>query len=171
MLKTCFSLPKLVYFLRTSTCFNHPALSKKYDETVRDGLFKVCNVNVIVILSTLSALPAKTGGLGLSSASILTLLTFLAPLLVQETASDFHRRFSGKHWKTFCLQNRLRIGWVGRMIKIVLSMEPRKIVHHMSTSKPPKIWYLDWMTNVRKFLTLITAISGLNGWTLFLAIT
>ena len=26
MLKNGFSLPKLLYFLRTSTCFNHPAL-------------------------------------------------------------------------------------------------------------------------------------------------
>ena len=29
MLKNCFSLPKLFYFLRTSTCFNHPALLGK----------------------------------------------------------------------------------------------------------------------------------------------
>ena len=29
---------EVVYFLRTSTCFNHPALLKKYDKTVRDGL-------------------------------------------------------------------------------------------------------------------------------------
>ena len=35
MLKNCFSLPKLLYFLRTSTCFNHPALLEKYDKTVR----------------------------------------------------------------------------------------------------------------------------------------
>ena len=40
MLKNCFSLPKLLYFLRTSTCFNHPALSEKYDKTVRDEALK-----------------------------------------------------------------------------------------------------------------------------------
>ena len=45
MLKNCFSLPKLLYFLRTSTCFIHPALLGKYYKTVRDGLSKVCNVN------------------------------------------------------------------------------------------------------------------------------
>ena len=33
-----FMLPKLLYFLRTSTCFNHPALLEKYDKTERDGL-------------------------------------------------------------------------------------------------------------------------------------
>ena len=43
MLKNCFSLPKL--FLRTSTRFNHPASSEKYDKTVRHGLSKVCKRN------------------------------------------------------------------------------------------------------------------------------
>ena len=57
MLKNCFSLPKLLYFLRTSTCFNHPALLEKYDKTVRDGLSKVCNVNFDDISSTQLALP------------------------------------------------------------------------------------------------------------------
>ena len=63
-LKNCFSLPKLLYFLRTSTSFNHPALLEKYNKTVRDGLFKVCNVNFDDISSTQLALPAEMGGLG-----------------------------------------------------------------------------------------------------------
>ena len=37
------SLPKLLYFLRTSTCVNHPALLVIYDKTVCDDLSKVCN--------------------------------------------------------------------------------------------------------------------------------
>ena len=56
MLKNCFSLPKLFYFLRTSTCLNHPALLEKQDKTVRDGLSKVCNVNFDDISSTQLAL-------------------------------------------------------------------------------------------------------------------
>ena len=84
MLKNCFSLPKL-YFLRTSTCFNHPALLEKYDKTVRDGLSKVCNVNFDDISSTQLALPAEMGGLGVSSASLLA-LPFLASAF---GASDF----------------------------------------------------------------------------------
>ena len=63
MLKNCLSLPKLFYFLRTSICFNHPALLEKYDKTVRDGLSKVCNVNFDEISSTQQALPAEMGGL------------------------------------------------------------------------------------------------------------
>ena len=85
MLKNCFSLPKLLYFLRTSTCFNHPALLEKYDKTVRDGLSKVCNVNFDDISSTQLALPAEMG-VGVLSASLLALPAFLASAF---GASDF----------------------------------------------------------------------------------
>ena len=78
MLKIYFSLPKLLYFLRTSTCFNHPVLLEKYDKTVRDGLAKVCNVNFDDISRTQLALPAGMGDLGVSSASLLALPAFLA---------------------------------------------------------------------------------------------
>ena len=64
MLENCFGLPKLLYFLRTSTCFTHPALLEKNDKTVRDRLSKLCNVNFDDILSTQLALPAEMGGLG-----------------------------------------------------------------------------------------------------------
>ena len=71
----------------------------------------------------------------------------------------------------FHLQKRLRNSWVWRMNRKVLSMEPRKLGHNLSSSKPPKIWFLEWMTNVRKFSTLIKLKSGLNGWTSFLVRT
>ena len=86
MLKNCFSLPMLLFFLRTSTCFNHPALLAKYDKTVRDGLSKMCNVNFDDISSTQLSLPAEMGGHGVSSASLLALPAFLAPAF---GASDF----------------------------------------------------------------------------------
>ena len=103
MLKNCFSLPKLLYFLRTSTYFNHQTLLEKYVKTVRDGLSKACNVNIDDISSTQLALPAEMGGLGVSSASLLALPAFLASaqLLVRVI---FSRRFSRKHWKMFHLQ-------------------------------------------------------------------
>ena len=86
MLKNCFSLPKLLFLLRTSTFFIHPALLKKYDKTVRDGLSKVCNVNFDDTSSTQLALPAEMGCLGVSSASLLALPGFLASAF---GASDF----------------------------------------------------------------------------------
>ena len=86
MSKNCFSLPKLLYFLRTRTCFNHPALLEKFDKTVRDGLSKVCNANFDDISSTQLDLPAEMGGLRVSSASLLALPAFLASAF---GASDF----------------------------------------------------------------------------------
>ena len=77
-MKTWLSLSKLLYFLRTCTCFNHQALLEKYDKTVRDGLSKVCNVNFDDISSTQLDLLAEMGGLGVSSASLLALSAFLA---------------------------------------------------------------------------------------------
>ena len=107
MLKNCFSLPKLLHFLRTSTCFNHPALlaNYEYDKTVRDGISKVCNVNFDDISGTQLALAAEMGGLGVSSASILALPGFLASTF---GASDL-RRFLG-NIRMFRLQKRLRSG-------------------------------------------------------------
>ena len=86
MLKNCFSLPKSLYFLRTSTCFNHSALLENYDKTVRDGLSIVCKVNFDDISSTQLSLPAEMGGLGVSSASLLALPAFLASVF---GATDF----------------------------------------------------------------------------------
>ena len=106
ILKNCFRLQKLLYFLRTRTCFSHPALLEKYDKTVRDGLSKVCNVNFDDISSTQLALPAEMGGLGVSSESILALPGFLASVF---GASDFLTTIFSETFEdvsfTKCLRN------------------------------------------------------------------
>ena len=84
MMKNCFSLPKLLFFLRTRTRFNRPALLEKYDKTIR--LSRVCNVIFDDNSRTQLALPAEMGGLGVSSASILALPAFLVSAF---DASDF----------------------------------------------------------------------------------
>ena len=78
MLNNCFSLRKLLNFLKTSTCFNHPALSEKYDKTIRDWHSEECNVNSDNISSTQLALLVEMGGVGVSFASLFALLDFLA---------------------------------------------------------------------------------------------
>ena len=82
----CFCLPKMLYFVRSSTCFNHQALLNKYDKTVRDGLSKVCNVNFDKTSSPQLALSAEMDGLGVSSTSLLALPAFLTSTF---GASDF----------------------------------------------------------------------------------
>ena len=86
MLKNCFSLPKLLYFLRTNTCFNPQVLLEKYDKTVSDGISKLCNVNLHDISRVHLDLPAEMGGLGVSSASLLALPAFMSSAF---GASDF----------------------------------------------------------------------------------
>ena len=79
-------MPKLLYFLRTSTCFNHPVFLEKSDKTVRDRLSEVCNVSFDDVSRVQLALAAEMGGLGVSSASLLALSAFLASAF---DASDF----------------------------------------------------------------------------------
>ena len=86
-------MPKLLYFLITSTFFNHPALLKKSNKNLRDGFSKVCNVNFDNILSTQLALSAEMSGLGVSAASLLALLAFLASAF---GASDFPTTISSE---------------------------------------------------------------------------
>ena len=147
----------LLYFLRTSIWFNYPVLLKMFEKTVRDGLLKVCDVNFDNILSTQLVLLAEMGGLGVSSVSLLALSTFLFSAF---GASDFLTTIFLETFENFRLQKRLRNGWVGRMNRKVLSMKDRKIGHNLSTSKPPKTWFQEWMTNVRKFLPLIKAFGS-----------
>ena len=60
--------------------------SSSLGKTSQNRLSIVCNVNFDVILRTQLALPAEMGGLGVSSASLLALPTFLASAF---GASDF----------------------------------------------------------------------------------
>ena len=76
---------------------------KKYDKTVRRGLFKVCNVNVVDISSTQLALPAQIRSLGDSSASLSTLPAFLGvaggrSFLADRTEVELFDRIAGIEW-------------------------------------------------------------------------
>ena len=167
MLKNCFSLPKLLYFLRTSTCFSHPVFLEKYVKTVRDGLSKVCNVNFDNISKTQLALPAEMGGLGVSSASLLALPAFLASAsdaseflttIFSETFEDVSFTKALEKWLSLTNEQEsppdgTQINWT----KPVYVKTAQDLISRMDEN------------NVRKFLTLIKAGSGLNGSTSFLA--
>ena len=157
MLKNCFCLLKFLYFLRTRTCFNHPALLEKYDKTVRDGLSKVCNVNIDNISSTQLALPAEMGGLGVSSSSLLALPAFLASTF---GASDF--------LTTVFLETFEDVSFTKALEKCLsLTNEQESPLDGTQKSWTQPVYVKSAtkhdMTKVRKFLTLIEASSGLNG--------
>ena len=78
LLKNCFSMPKLLYFLRTSPCFLQNDFLERYDKLLRNSLCKVTNVKMDDNQFLQAVLPAAKGGLGVSSARLLTLPAFLA---------------------------------------------------------------------------------------------
>ena len=160
MLKKCFSLPKLLYFLRTSTCFNHPALLKKHDKTVRDELSKVCNVNFDDISRTQLALPAEMGCLGVSSASLLALPGFLATAF---GAIDFLTTIFSEIFDDILFTKALE-KWLN------LTKEREIPLDGTQKSWTPPVYVktvqdlISRMDDKRSiFLTLIKANSGLNG--------
>ena len=78
LLKNCFSLPKLLYFLRTSPCFEEVDLLQQYDSIIRKSLSKMCNVNFDESSYTQAILPVSKGAIGIASASQIALPAFLA---------------------------------------------------------------------------------------------
>ena len=78
LLKNCFSMPKLLYFLRTSPCFLQNDFLERYDKLLRNSLCKVTNVKMDDNQFLQAVLPAAKGGLGVSSARLLALPAFLA---------------------------------------------------------------------------------------------
>ena len=84
--------------------------------------------------------------------SLLCPLKCIIPAFLASTfgASDFLTTIFWKLLKMFHILKRLRNAWVWRMNRKVLSMEPRKNGCNLSSSKPPKIWFPEWMTIDRK---------------------
>ena len=78
LLKNCFSLLKLLYFLRTSPCFEELDLSQQYNSIIRKSLSKICIVNFNESSYTQAILPVSKGGIGFASASQIALPAFLA---------------------------------------------------------------------------------------------
>ena len=67
LLRNCFSLPKLLYILRTSPCFDHP-LVQSFDDLQIQLLQKLLNINLDDRAGSQASLPVRFGGLGVISA-------------------------------------------------------------------------------------------------------
>ena len=78
LLKNCFSMPKLLYFLHTSPCFLQNDFLERYNKLLRNSLCRVTNVKMDDNQFLQAVLPAVKGGLGVSSARLLALPAFLA---------------------------------------------------------------------------------------------
>ena len=112
LLRNCFSMPKLLYILRTSPCSgNH--LLKKFDMALREVLTKILNIDLDDIQWTQANLPVNASGLGIkravklapsailtSAASTLSLQNLILP---SRTASipDIDVRDASSTWTIF----------------------------------------------------------------------
>ena len=79
LLRHSFSIPKLLYLLKTAPCFLSPCL-QSYDELLCSIISRICNVNLSVSDTAWlqASLPVSAGGLGLRSAVQLSPSAFLA---------------------------------------------------------------------------------------------
>ena len=68
LLRNCFSIPKVLYYLRTSECFRENALLKNYDSLINRMLETITNVSMDQNSLSQARLPDNLGGLGIPSA-------------------------------------------------------------------------------------------------------
>ena len=84
-LKNCFSMPKLMYLLRSSPTFQHPDLLADFDDCLKSCATYICN-DIGWIQATL---PIRLGGIGLRRASDLALPAYLAFIASAATSIIF----------------------------------------------------------------------------------
>ena len=79
LLHHAYSIPKMLYILRSSPCFLSPQL-EEFDHLQRLILSDICNINLVDNNSvwTQASLPVRSGGLGIRSAVQLAPSAFLA---------------------------------------------------------------------------------------------
>ena len=73
LLKNCFSMPKLMYLLRSSPTFQHPFLLADFDDCLMSCVTDICNVSFDDIDRIQATLLIRLGGIDLRCASDLTL--------------------------------------------------------------------------------------------------
>ena len=78
LLRNCFSIPKLTYFLRTAPCFMERSIMHKYDNYIKDSLQKILNIHLEEPAWNQSTLPVNLGGLGIKMASEVSLPAYLS---------------------------------------------------------------------------------------------
>lgn len=77
LLKNSIAIPKLLYTLRTASCFDSAALTE-FDRILREGLEQILNIHMSDVQWDQATLPVQRGGLGIRSAVALAHSAFLA---------------------------------------------------------------------------------------------
>ena len=85
LLKNCFSMPKLMYLLRSSPTFQHPDLLADFDDCFKSCATVICNVSFDDIGWIQATLLIRLGGIGLRRASDLSLTAYLASISASQS--------------------------------------------------------------------------------------
>jgi hypothetical protein len=104
LLRNCFAMPKLTYFLRSSPCFLKPDILKRYDTIIKDALVKILNIQLPEEAWSQATLPVAKGGLGLRPATEIALAGYLSSVhassgIVQSLLPDSLRGQECKHYE------------------------------------------------------------------------
>ena len=78
LLKNAFSLPRLLFTLRSAPCHHHPELLSEYDVITRSTTEALCNIHFDDNSWSQAKLPVRYGGLGLRTVADLALPAFLS---------------------------------------------------------------------------------------------
>ena len=78
LLRHCFAIPKLMYFLRCAPSFKFKEVLQDYDQHLRLGLENILNVQLEENSWVQSTLPVSMGGLGIRLTSDLALPAFIS---------------------------------------------------------------------------------------------
>ena len=80
LLKNCFSLPKLQYILRCAPCLQKPKFYQRYDNSIRETLQLILNIELSDSAWNQATLPVKNGGIGIRLATQVALPAYLSSI-------------------------------------------------------------------------------------------
>ena len=78
ILKHCIAIPKLMYALRTTACFNFSEELKNLDYDIKSAMEHIFNTRLTDEQWTISSLPVRNGGLGIRKIADVALPAFLS---------------------------------------------------------------------------------------------
>ena len=78
LLRHCFGIPKLIYFLRTAPCFMKNDILEEIDDIIKNSLISILNIELPERAYQQATLPIAYGGLGIRLATDIAVVGYLS---------------------------------------------------------------------------------------------
>ena len=88
LLRSCFSLPKIVFLLRSTEPSNHQELWSDFDDLIRDSLNQILGSGITNLQWAQAQLPVSMGGLGFRSAVEHSAGAYVSSVVASEDLRD-----------------------------------------------------------------------------------